>query len=351
MKKFLLSFCFLWVVLFSYADHYKVLFIGNSYTEVNNLPQLISHLATSTGDTVEYAAQTPGGCTFQQHLTGALSLIRQGGWDYVVLQEQSQLPSFPESQFMSQCYPFATQLCDTIRKYNPEANIVFYMTWGRKNGDQQNCPYFPPLCTYEGMDSLLYERYMMLAEDNQAMVSPVGYVWRYIRSNFPDIELYQADESHPSLAGSYAAACTFYTTLFGKTPIWIATDENVPADQAVIIRDVVAELVFDSLERWSFLTPSDTTSGDSVTVHFYESDNILLYPNPVAHVLNIQCSDPGYISVSVYDEEGKLWVKKLLHGEGTYALPIENLPVGVFLLHISHGKNRSSIHKFIKTSE
>ena len=50
------------------------------------------------------------------------------------------------------------------------------MTWGRENGDQSNCQSWPPVCTYEGMDDLLRERYMIMANDNNALVAPVGAV-------------------------------------------------------------------------------------------------------------------------------------------------------------------------------
>ena len=354
MKRLLLSFCLLWVILFSYADQYKVLFIGNSYTEVNNLPQLISNLASSTGDTLVFASHTPGGCTFQQHLSGALSLIRQGGWDYVVLQEQSQLPSFPYSQFMSESYPFAKALCDSIRAYNPNAEIVFYMTWGRKNGDQQNCSIYPPLCTYEGMDSLLFARYMMMAENNRTLVSPVGYVWHYIRDHYSDIELYQSDESHPSLAGSYAAACTFYATLFRKAPVAISTDEGIGDDQADRIRRAVSELVYDSLARWSFIEPSDTLpSGDSVSVQSYSLPLFNLYPNPVTHKLTIKSRESinEPVSIFVYDEYGKLCISERILNADSYSITVEQLPAGVYFLKIRVGEKPYPIHKFIKTTE
>lgn len=354
MKRLLLSFCLLCVILFSYADHYRVLFIGNSYTEVNNLPQLISNLASSAGDTIVFASHTPGGCTFQQHLSGALSLIRQGGWDYVVLQEQSQLPSFPYSQFMSESYPFARGLCDSIRAYNPDTKIVFYMTWGRKNGDQQNCPYYPPLCTYEGMDSLLFARYMMMAEDNRTLVSPVGYVWHYIRDHYPDIELYQSDESHPSLAGSYTAACTFYATLFHKTPMAITTDEGVGTERSEWIRRAATELVYDSLSRWSFIEPSDTIhGGDSVTVQEYTMPMFNLYPNPVTHTLTLKSSvvleEP--VSIFVYDEYGKLCISEQNSNADTYSISVVQLPAGVYFLKVMAGEKSYPIHKFIKTTE
>ena len=354
MKRILVSFCLLWVILFSYADQYRVLFIGNSYTEVNNLPQLISNCASSAGDTLVFASHTPGGCTFQQHLSGALPLIRQGGWDYVVLQEQSQLPSFPYSQFMAESYPYAKALCDSIRAYNPNAKIVFYMTWGRKNGDQQNCPYYPPLCTYEGMDSLLFARYMMMAEDNQAIVSPVGYVWHYIRDQYPDIELYQSDESHPSLAGSYTAACTFYATMFQKNPMNIQTNETLPAEQAEFIRSVATELVYDSLDRWSFLSVEDTTeTGDTVGINAYENIEFSLYPNPASSTISFKSSVPisQPATILVFDEQGKLWKKESLSDIDAKTISVEQLPDGVYIIKINVGNTTCFNQKFIKVSK
>jgi hypothetical protein len=90
----------------------------------------------------------------------------------------------------------------------------------------------------------------MMADSNNAVLSPVGAVWHYIRHNFPSIELYQADESHPSLAGSYAGACCFYTTLFRKDPTFISFDSSLPAADAANIRNAVKVVVYDSLLNW-----------------------------------------------------------------------------------------------------
>lgn len=230
----------------------RVLFIGNSYTAVNNLPQMTYDLAKSAGDSMYFDSSTPGGYTFQLHSTNATSLskIAQGNWDYVVLQEQSQIPSFTDAEVVSMCFPYARMLDSLINAQSPCAETVFYMTWGRKNGDATNCAVWPPVCTYLGMDSLLNLRYRMMADSNQAVVSPVGAVWRYIRANYPAIELYQADESHPSVAGSYAAACSFYTALFRKDPALITNDGALSASDALTIRNVVHTVVFDSLSVW-----------------------------------------------------------------------------------------------------
>lgn len=230
----------------------RALFLGNSYTAANNLPQMIADAALSCGDTLFFDSNTPGGYTFQGHSTNQSSLnkIAAGNWDYVVLQEQSQLPSFPLPQVMSQVYPYAGQLNQYIKQHNACAETVFFMTWGRKNGDASNCATWPPVCTYEGMDSLLRQRYMMLADSNNAIVSPVGAVWRYIRKFHPDIELYEADESHPSIAGSYAAACTFYAVMFKEDPMMITWNSILSSSDAAIIRQAAADVAYDSLSHW-----------------------------------------------------------------------------------------------------
>lgn len=252
-KEIISCIIFLFAFQFSHAQQKKnVLFIGNSYTSYNNLPQLTSSLAISAGDTLVYDSNTPGGQTFQGHLNNnqSISKIQLGTWDFVVLQEQSQLPSFPIGQVENQVFPFAEKLDSIIHKYNNCATTLFYMTWGRKNGDAPNCPILPALCTYEGMDNLLRERYMMMAQMNNAAVSPVGAVWRYLREHHPEIELYQTDESHPTLAGSYAAACSFYTVIFRKSPLLITQNSGLNPAVANSIRTAAKMIVFDSLSEW-----------------------------------------------------------------------------------------------------
>ena len=229
----------------------RVLFIGNSYTEVNNLPQMVANIAQSMGDEVIYNANTPGGCTFMQHCTNlSMTLICQGSWDAVVLQEQSQYPSFPQAQVEAEVFPYAERLVDSIYAHNPCAEPMFYMTWGRKNGDAANAVYFPVLGTYEGMDSMLCERYTYMANTYDAALCPVGRVWRYLRQNHLDLELYQSDGSHPSLAGTYAAACAFYVMLFHRNPMQISFNGGLEGNTAQIIRTAVRTVVFDHLSNW-----------------------------------------------------------------------------------------------------
>ncbi len=265
----------------SSATTKRVLFIGNSYTHYNSLPQMIASMASTTGDTLIYQQSTPGGYTLEAHSTNSntLNLIAQGGYDFVVLQEQSQRPSFPDGQFYADTYPYAVYLDSLIHAYTPCAEVVFYETWGRENGDQSNCGFFPPLCTYEGMDSMLTLRYRTMAQDLGALISPVGEVWHRVRDlYYPGLQPYTSDGSHPSFAGSYIAASTFYTVFFEKDPMGVSYTGTLSATDAASIRAVAKSWVFDSLSHHIYADRSVPTV-DSVEFSQLSQDSVYVYSN------------------------------------------------------------------------
>ncbi|MCP4443128.1 MAG: PKD domain-containing protein [Aureispira sp.] len=229
----------------------RALFLGNSYTQSNNLPVLIDNIAKTQGDTLVYSQNTPGGYTFQGHSTNGTSMskIRQGNWDFVVMQEQSQRPSFPDAQVATIVYPYAQQINDTIEKYNACGETMFFMTWGRENGD----PQWAPISTYDGMQSRLTNAYLTMTVDNEAVCSPVGAVWKYVRDSFPTIGLYTIDGSHPSIAGSYLAACTFYAAMYRKSPVGSSYYAGLSPTIALNLQNAAAHVVLDSMSNWHLL--------------------------------------------------------------------------------------------------
>ncbi len=227
----------------------KVLFLGNSYSGVNNLPQLVYNVALSAGDTLIYDSYTPGGYTLVNHSLDVTSQakIMAGGWNYVVIQGQSQEPVIAPTQF----YSGGLALYNMVKQYNPCAVIMPYMTWGRKNGDPSNCASFPAMCTYAAMDSVLKKNYLNLRNNLNGEISPVSVVWKYLRQNNPGIDLYDPDGSHPSTAGSYAAACCFYASILKKDPSLITFNYVLPANDAAAIRTAAKLMVYDSLQVWN----------------------------------------------------------------------------------------------------
>ena len=252
MKKTLTLTLFTLTILASYGQVKKVLFLGNSYTYGIDLPSMLKDIALSFGDTIYKDQNTPGGYTFQGHSTNTTTLnkIASDDWDFVILQEQSQRPSFPPTQVQNDTYPYATILNDSIKSNNQCTETVFFMTWGRENGDANNCPFYPVICTYQGMQMRLRQSYMEMGVNENATVAPVGAAWKHVRDSFPTIQLYQPDESHPSIYGTYLAACVFYATLYQKSPMGSSYISTLSANDAAILQNVAHQTVIDSLPIW-----------------------------------------------------------------------------------------------------
>ena len=246
----------------------RVLFIGNSYTYVNDLPGMFTQLAGSLGEEVQTGMVAPGGFTFQGHATNAATqnAIAQGDWDFVILQEQSQRPAFPPEQVALEVTPYAALLVQQIRAANPCTEAVFLMTWGRENGDPQNCPSYPPLCTYAGMQQRLRESYLDMAYANAAWCAPVGAVWASLRSEQPSTALY-TDSSHPNMVGSFIAASTLYNTIFGRS---CEGSTYLPAgltvDQHQYITQLSGMMVLDSTATWNIGVNDPVAVGEANVV-------------------------------------------------------------------------------------
>jgi len=232
----------------------NVLFIGNSYTAANNLSTMVFDMSNNAGDSINQSSLTGGGQTLWNHAASnspSMNELNTGIWDVIVLQEQSQIPSFTEPEVETYFYTAVKYLDSVILAANPCAKTMLYMTWGRKYGDVMNCPNWPPVCTYNGMDSLLKKRYLKAAHDNGNIVSPVGAVWHYIRNNYPEIELYEADNSHPSFIGTYTTAACMYTSLFKKSPKNFNVKYHLEDSTVLKIKNAIDSVVLPFKDLWN----------------------------------------------------------------------------------------------------
>lgn len=248
MKKLLSLILILSGTLIVFSQNPKVLFLGNSYTYVNDLPSMISDLALSMDTSYFKDQNTPGGYRLMNHASNTTTYekIFSEQWDFVVLQAQSQEPSWPPSQIESEVFPYAKQLSDSIRKNNSCTEILFFSTWGRKEGDSGNCAEWPPVCTFEGMNDRLSVGYFTMAQENNASIAPIGHAWKIAREDnlFNDIDLYSGDGSHPSVYGTYLTACVFYQNIF-KMPVENANFySSINEDEALYLQSV-ANSVFE----------------------------------------------------------------------------------------------------------
>jgi len=173
-----------------------MLFIGNSFTTRNDLPGLLSAIAEAGAcATIESRVIAAGGASLRRHWNaGAADTISDGKWDYVLFQEQSRLPIKNGKRFHENVREFVPVMKES------GATMVLFMTWARKHEPENQ--------------KLLTDSYNSIGKELAATVVPVGSAWREMLEKHDTPELYAEDGSHPTLAGSYLAACVFYTTLF-----------------------------------------------------------------------------------------------------------------------------------------
>jgi hypothetical protein len=196
-------------------DTTRILFIGNSYTYFNSLPELVKGLSQEKlpAQVIETALISQGGMSLKRHWQNdkTLPAIRSGRWDYVVLQEQSKLGMavmidndiyFGETDLF---FEYARKFAAEIKTAG--AKTVFFMTWSVRDRPEEQ-------------DILTYA-YSTMAKEHGAILAPVGLVWEQVRAN-DKINLYVRDGSHPSALGSYLAATTIFATILEDSPIGLS---------------------------------------------------------------------------------------------------------------------------------
>jgi len=202
------------------APTLRVLFIGNSLTYAGDLPAIIQGLARTAGVNLLYEQHTPGGARLLNHAADAQvrALLARGGWDAVVLQEQSEWPAFSDEQVRSGIDPFATALAAEARTASPSVRLLLYETPARRDGDSANLAVSPEMATYEGMQLRIDRTYERLAALLRGTVVPAGVAWRLARREHPEINLY-ADAVHHGRIGAYLIACVFHAALLKRSPV------------------------------------------------------------------------------------------------------------------------------------
>ena len=121
-------------------------------------------------------------------------------FDAVIMMDCSQCPIHPQ---------LGAVFHDMMKKHSATAvrsgvRPVLFMSWAYKDKPE--------------MTAQLAEQYTRVGKANGAKVIPAGLAFARAIAQRPQLELYQPDKRHPTLAGSYLAACTSYATLHGKSP-------------------------------------------------------------------------------------------------------------------------------------
>jgi len=320
----------------SAQDTLKVLFLGNSHTYYNDMPQLFLNLAESGGHPTIVDSNTPSGYTLEQHSGNQVSLnkIRMGIWDYVILQENSQYPVINYLRYNSM-YP-AIRFLDSLIADNNGQTAIF-LNWGWRFGGQAEVngyqsPFFE---NYFQMQDSMTSACTEIASEIQAVLAPLGEAWRTAVILDTSLVLWNPDNYHPALNGSYLGACVFYASFFDESPVGLSYYGGLSEDEALFLQQAAWETttgIIDGTEK----LPS--------AFELFQN-----YPNPFNPETRIDynLSQSCEVRIDIFDILGRRieTLEDAYRQPGRYSITWDaaDLPSGVFFARLEAGTRSKSI--------
>ncbi len=252
MKKLLFLFIILINSIIVYAqDTTNVLFIGNSITYFNNMPQTFEDMANDRGDATSVTVYAPGGTGFINHVNdpNVYNKFRQGIWDFVVLQPGSnESPGYSETR--EQTLMRLKILKDSIMKYNPCAKILLYeISYGVWGNTAAN------LMTYNNTMDLIRSNCEYWADSTQIFFAPAGESIRTAWNNDSSNMLWVGTGNvHPNAKGSYIIACSLYAAIYQKNSTGTSVISSLTQSEASEYQQLADSIVLNHLSDWRINT-------------------------------------------------------------------------------------------------
>ena len=200
----------------------RVLFVGNSLTYVNDLPETLAGLAAGVGDTIRVASVALPNFALIDHVnggSGALAEIGRRDWDYVVLQQgPTRLGICADTLVLA-----AQRFDAPIRAAGAVPTLL--MTW-------------PTISDFADMD-LVRQSYQRAAAAVGGLFAPAGEAWRLALAADPGVALYGGDGFHPAPLGTYLTALVLYERITGRDardqpPTAIVNGQPVAVSEATV---------------------------------------------------------------------------------------------------------------------
>ena len=216
---------------------------------MNDLPGTFAEVARSGGHDVEAGMSAVGGATLADHVASAdtRAALASQRWDIVVLQEQSEAPAADTSR-VGAFEPAVRTLVGSIESLGGRPLLL--ATWAHRDGDADI-----GIADYTTMQARLDAAYVGIARQLSVGVAPAGAAWAAVRAADPTIDLWQADGSHPSVAGTYLAACVVYASIFGTSPVGLDGGGDLSADTRRALQEAAAATVLVDPSAWD-LSPA-----------------------------------------------------------------------------------------------
>jgi len=254
MKNKITLICSILITSFTCEAQTKVLFLGNSFTYMYDVPALFSGLASSAGISVFVDENTQAGMAVANesivgHAADPISQAKivSQNWDYIVVQDNQGNYVNTIGSIPSACGNANITLYNQIKAHNPCTRIIYLAEWGPVGG------------VYSGDNTTncinRIHGNMIYLNDNigNEIVSPIGKSWITSFSSLPSVNLYYSDNVHPSLEGCYLTAATVFTTIFKYNPTSLTYTGGVSASTASTMRSIA----YSTVTNPSYLTATD----------------------------------------------------------------------------------------------
>lgn len=186
----------------------RILFLGNSLTYGNDLPELVRELAYMDGVNVGYTMIAKGNYSLEDHWNDeeAQVAIQNNDYDFVIAQQGPS--ALPESQI--NLLEFATRYAEFC--IESETKFGLYMVW-------------PSQTRSFDLDNVIYS-YTQAAEKTSSLLCPAGLAWKYAWEKDSDLGLYSSDFFHPSVMGSVLAGMVIYGSVNNKSSFEFINYQN-----------------------------------------------------------------------------------------------------------------------------
>lgn len=207
---------------------FEILFIGNSHSSLNNLPDIVGQLIeTGVPEKKANTANAPGWGFLSDRINDSVTqkTIDERAWTHIILQAQKYSTTGQYS------YP-TTAAEEFIRRIKTKnATPILFPEWPRRGNFE------------EGMRVHLL--HLSIAATEPACVAPIGLAWDLAIARHSNIKLHAQDGNHSNLKGALLAAYVFYETITTQKANELPYIEsiNVSAEEQKILREIASEIV------------------------------------------------------------------------------------------------------------
>lgn len=173
-----------------------ILFIGNSLTYTNNLPQLLEKTAKRKGMSVKTKLIAHPNYAILDHWNDGVvqKEIASKNYDYVIIQQGPSSQVFGKSILLD----YGKRYSELCKENNTK--LCYFMVW--------------PSRTYYSTFDKVIKNHTEAAQLNDAILLPVGEVWKTHFDTTKNFDYYSSDGFHPSIKGSQVAAEIIFKYLF-----------------------------------------------------------------------------------------------------------------------------------------